>query len=163
MGACFTGERSRLLPSTVPDCILQPRLVLTLRTKDGGTQQVTMSVHSAGGQEDPEVLDLVRDRKTESLTLSTNSRAIILQLIASCRFVLDSRRCEINIFYLLTGKRSQRSLSNVTMSKSVRQGKFALGDQPRKWWRTFGKFFIEAVGFRPASDGSVCVVRVARR
>ena len=46
-----------------------------------------MSVHSAGFK-DPDVLDLVRDRKTESATLSANGRALILQLIASFRFVL---------------------------------------------------------------------------
>ena len=33
-------ERSRLLRSSVPDRILQPRPVLTLRMKDDGTQEV---------------------------------------------------------------------------------------------------------------------------
>ena len=40
------------------------------------------------GFKDPDVLDLVRDRKTESTTLSANGRAMISELIASCRFVL---------------------------------------------------------------------------
>ena len=46
-----------------------------------------MSVHSVGVQR-PDVLDLVRDRNTESSTLSADGRALILQSIASFRFVL---------------------------------------------------------------------------
>ena len=47
-----------------------------------------------------------------------------------------------------------------------------LGDQPQQWWRTFEKFVIKQLGFRPASDGSLCIrseraleslERVARR
>ena len=43
------------------------------------------------GFKDPRVLNLVRDRKTEIDTLSTNGRAMTLQLIASCRFALTMR------------------------------------------------------------------------
>ena len=77
-------EKPRLLHSSVPDQILQPRPVLTLRTKDDGTQEVTCRC-TLQGFKDPDVLDLVRDRETESPTLSANGRALILQLITSCR------------------------------------------------------------------------------
>ena len=68
-------EKSRLLQSSVPDRILQPRPVLTLRTKDDGTQEVKCQC-TLQGFKDPDVL--VRDRKTESQKLSANGRALIL-------------------------------------------------------------------------------------
>ena len=80
-------EKSRLLRSSVPDRILQPRPVLTLRTND----EVSQCRCTLQGSKDPDVLDLLRERKTESPTLSTNSLAMTLQLIASCRFVMTIR------------------------------------------------------------------------
>ena len=80
-------DTSAFLRSSVPDRILQPRPLLTLRTKDDGTQEVTCRC-TLQAFKDPDVLDLVRERKTKSPTLSTNGRAKILQLIASSRFVL---------------------------------------------------------------------------
>ena len=53
------------------DRILQPRQVLTLRTKDDGTLEVKCRC-TLQGFKDSDVLDLVRDRKTESATLSAN-------------------------------------------------------------------------------------------
>ena len=67
--------------------ILQPRPVLTLRTKDDGTQEAKCRC-TLQGVKDPDVLEPVRERKTESPTLSVNGRALIFPFIASCRFVL---------------------------------------------------------------------------
>ena len=58
-------EKSRFLRSSVPDRILQPRPVLTL------TQEVKCRC-TLHGFKDPDVLDLVRDRKTESPSLPMN-------------------------------------------------------------------------------------------
>ena len=53
-------ERSRFVRSGVPDWILQPRPVLTWRTKDGGTQEANCRC-TLPGFKDPVVLDVVRD------------------------------------------------------------------------------------------------------
>ena len=55
-----------------------------LRMKGDGIQEVKCRC-TLHGFKDPDVLDLVSDRTTESSALSA---ALILQLIASCRFVL---------------------------------------------------------------------------
>ena len=76
-------ERSRQFRSSVPDRNLQPRP----RTKHASIHKVKCR-WTLQGSRDPDVVDLVNHRKTETSTLSTNGRATILQLIASCRFVL---------------------------------------------------------------------------
>ena len=128
-------EKSRFLRSSVPDRILQQRLALTLSPKDAGTQEVNCWC-TLQGFKDPDVRDLVRDRKTESSTLSANGRAMILQAIASCRFVLTTGDVKA-AFYWPTGRKGQRDLS-------TDHAKVVLGDQPRQWWR---KFLIEQFGF----------------
>ena len=150
-------EKSRLLRSSVPERILQPRPVLTLRTKDDGTQEVKCR-GTLQGFKDPDVLDLVRDRKTESPTLSTNSRAMILQLIASCRFVMTIG--DVQAAFLLADREEKpKGPLYVTMPKSyVKEGMhpdqlfevkggYGLGDQPQQWWQTFGRFLVEQLGF----------------
>ena len=150
-------EKSRLLRSSVPDRILQPRPVLTLRTKDDGTQEVKCRC-TLQGLKDPDVLDLVRDRKTESPTLSTNSRAMILQLIASCRFVMTIG--VVQAAFLLADREGRpKGPLYVTMPKSyVKEGThpdqlfevkggYGLGDQPQQWWRTLERFLFEQLGF----------------
>ena len=78
-------ERSRELRTSVPDRILRPRPVLTLRHDDEGVEEVKCRC-TLQGFKDPDILDLVRQGRTASPTLSTNGRGLILQLIASCRF-----------------------------------------------------------------------------
>ena len=72
-------------PLECSESILQPRPVLTLRDRDDGSREVKFPCDLQKFQE-PHMLDVVRGRKTESPTLSTHGRAMMLQLIASCRF-----------------------------------------------------------------------------
>ena len=68
-------EKSRLFRSSVPDRTLQPRPVLTSSKDDGihdGKCQCSLQ-----GNKDSDVLNLVRDRKTESPTLSASGPALI--------------------------------------------------------------------------------------
>ena len=69
-------EQSRLLRSSVPDRILQPRPVLALRENDDGLHEVEMSTHSARFHED--------GRQRVRLSRRTAGPRP-LQLIASCR------------------------------------------------------------------------------
>ena len=74
------------------------------------------------GFKDPDVPDLVRDRKTEGSTLSANDRALILQLVASCRFVLTIGDVQAAC---LLADREERPMGphHVTMLKScVKEG-----------------------------------------
>ena len=110
-----------------------------------------LSVYSARGQKDPDVLDLVRDRKTESSTLSTNGQAMTLQLIASCRFVLTIG--DVRSLLLLADReespKGHRPTSKGRMHPDqlfeVRGG-CGLGDQPQRWWRAFENFFAKKLG-----------------
>ena len=124
--------------------------MLTLRTKDDGTQEVTCRC-TLQEFKDPDALDLVRDRKTESPTLSANGRALILQLIASCRFALTVGDVEA-AFLVADREERPKGLLCVTLPKSyVKEGMhpdqlfevkggYGVGDQPQQWWRTFEKF-----------------------
>ena len=88
-------EKSRLLRPSVPDRILQPRPVLTFRTGDDGTQEVKCRC-TLQGFEDPAVLDLVRDRKTELYVLCEWSRDnFAVDCLVS--FSVDNRRREVSI------------------------------------------------------------------
>ena len=79
--------------------------MLTLRTKGDGTLEVKCRC-TLQGFKDLDVLDLVRDRKTESATLSANGRALIPQLIASFRFVLTIG--DVAAAFLLADRRRGR-------------------------------------------------------
>ena len=140
LGSCSL-EKSRLLHSSEPDRILQPRPVLTLTMKDDGAQEVKCRC-TLQGFKDPDILDLLPDRKTESSTLSTNGRAMFLQLIASCRFVLTVGDVKRHLGWLTRRKKPQHP----DQLFEVRGG-YGLGDQPQQWWRTFEKFLAEQLGF----------------
>ena len=115
--------------------------MLTSRTRDDGTQEVKCRC-TLQGFKDPDVPDLVRDRKTEGPTLSANDRALILQLVASCRFVLTIGDVQAAC---LLADREERPIGphHVTMLNScVKEGMHpdqlfegrggdGLGDQPQ--------------------------------
>ena len=161
-------ETSRLLRSSVPDRIVQPRLVLTLRTKDYGTQEVKCR-STLQGFKDPDVLDLVGDRKTESSTLSTKGRAMTLGDVKSASLVEEKPQGPL---YVTIPKSYVKGGLHPDQLFEVRGG-YGLGGQPQQWWRpSRSSVPHRTVGFRPASDGSVCVhseraleslERVARR
>ena len=83
---------------------------------------------------------------------------MILQLIASCRFVLTIGDGQA-AFLLADREERPKEALDVTMPKFyVKEGMhpdqlfevkggYSLGDQPQQWWRTFERFLIEQLGF----------------
>ncbi|CAK0795301.1 unnamed protein product [Prorocentrum cordatum] len=150
-------EKSRLLKTQVPDRILRPRPVLTLRTGDDGKEEVKCRC-TLQGFKDPDILDLVREGRTASPTMSTNGRAMLLQTLASCKFDLTIGDVK-SAFLVAEPEARPNGPIYVTMPKDytlkgyhpeqlfeVVNG-YGLGDQPQQWWRTFERYMLEELKF----------------
>ena len=81
-------EESRVLRQQYPDRIMPSRLVLTEKDQEDGTF-VVKARWTARGDRDPDLYSLVRDGRTQAPTISANGRFLVLQIIASLRFVLQ--------------------------------------------------------------------------
>ena len=95
---------------------------LLCERESNGARQVVCRC-TLQGFKDPDVLDLVRDRNTESPTLSTDGRAMILQLIVSCRFVLTVR--DVKSAFLLADREEAKGTFLRASAEGVRQGRLA--------------------------------------
>ena len=150
-------EKSRQLRTAVPERILRPRPVLTLRHDDEGVEEVKFRC-TLQGFKDPDILDLVREGRTASPTMSTNGRAMLLQTLASCKFKMTIGGVK-SAFLVADHQERKNGPIYVTMPKDyVMEGHhpdqlfevvngYGLGDQPQQWWRTFERFMIEELKF----------------
>lgn len=149
-------EDSQRLRTSVPERILRPRPVRTHRNQND--KEEVKCRCTLQGFKDPDILQLVRDGKTASPTLSTNRRALIRQKLASCRFTMTIGDVKA-AFFMADHEERPNSPIYVTMPKEyvmegmhaeqlfeVRNG-YGLGDQPQQWWRTFDHFPISELDF----------------
>ena len=146
-------DESRRVRSTNPDRIMKPRPVWTEREKDG--KQVLKCRLTLQGFRDPDLLQLIRGGLTQSPTLSHNGRSLILQLVASFKFLLSIG--DIKSAFLVSNHRPRENGAiYVSMPAGmcedgvdsaqlyeVRNG-YGLGDQPQQWWATFRDFCLES-------------------
>ena len=72
-------EQSALVPK---ERIVHSRMVLVEKCDDDGNRFVKARL-TARGDQDPELLSLVRNQQTSAPTVSTNGKVVTLQVIAS--------------------------------------------------------------------------------
>ena len=141
-------EESRLVRQQMPDRIVPSRMVLVEKVDDAG-DEVVKARWTARGDKDPDLFSLIREGKTQSPTISTNGRYIVLQTIASCQFVMQLG--DVTGAFLEADE-IERSSGQLFMSAprdvpwpdydpeqlfEIIKPLYGLNDSPQKW---FGKF-----------------------
>ena len=81
-------EESRQVKRDHSDRIVPSRLVLITKLEDSG-EEVVKARWTARGDKDPDLFDLIREGRTQSPTISSNGRFVVLQTIASKGFVMQ--------------------------------------------------------------------------
>ena len=115
---------------------------------------------TARGDKDPDLLNLVRNGKTQSPTISSNGRCTVLQAIASNQFTLQLG--DVTGVFLETKelKRDQRlwmsGQKNIQLPNhdpeqlfEVVRPLYGLNDSPQKWFSTFDET-VRALGWQPS-------------
>ena len=129
-------EKSHLLRPTEPDGILLPRPVLTLRTKDDGTQEVKCRC-TLQGFNDPDVQDgelhVVHERSGDDFAVD----CLVLTVgDVKVAFLPLKRMAKKGPLYMTMPKPYVTRGIRLDQLFEVRGG-YNLGDQPQQWWRTF--------------------------
>lgn len=81
-------QESRQVKRDLSDRIVPSRLVLTTKVEDSG-EEIVKARWTARGDKDPDLFDLIREGKTQSPTISTNGRFVVLQTMASKGFTMQ--------------------------------------------------------------------------
>eukprot|EP00438_Fugacium_kawagutii_P020699 Skav229155 [mRNA] locus=scaffold2275:264912:272030:- [translate_table: standard] len=148
-------EESRRIRQQCPDRIVPSRVVLVEKDQEDGTM-VVKARWTARGDKDPDLLQLVRSGQTQAPTISANGRFLVMQVIASMRFVLqlgdvtgaflesDQMDRETGSLYM---DAPHVPLPEVEVGQlfQVEKPMYGFNDAPQKWFR---KFKNTATGLR---------------
>ena len=141
------GE-SRRVRQEFADRIVPSRMVLVEKVDDA-QQEIVKARWTARGDKDPDLFSLIREGKTQSPTISTNGRYVVMQTIASEKFVLQLG--DVTGAFLEADK-IERSSGRLFMAAprdvpwpdydpeqlfEIIKPLYGLNDSPQKW---FGKF-----------------------
>ena len=152
-------EESQRIRSTMPDCILVPRPVLTSSQDESG-QEVAKCRLTIQGFKEPDVLEVIRAGRTQTPTLSSNGRTFVLQTIASAHFPVNIgdvdgaswktdellAPAEHRPLYVTLPKEFTPEGLHPNQLCEVTNG-YGCCDQPQLWWLMFSRFCINDLGF----------------
>ena len=143
-------EQSRLIRQQQAHRIVPSKLVLTTKLEDTG-EEIVKARWTARGDKDPDLFSLVREGKTQAPTISSHGRYTVLQVCASCGFLLQlgdvtGAFLEADVLERSAGPLYMSGSSNCAFPDispeilyEIIRPLYGLNDSPQQWFLKFSK------------------------